>query len=356
VIRALVLFLVGTGVALGQTQGPVQRPSEDVTRIDPDGTAHISRVVPLPPTISPEAQAWLAGMRGEGTEKPLAERRAEAADRQAQAAARMSKVYPTETRFETRAGVPVGIVTPPSIPEAHRSRVYLNLHGGGFINDAGSVTESVPIASLSQTMVIAVLYRLAPEHPFPAAVDDAVAVYRQLLTQHRAADIVIYGTSAGATLVSETAVRLKQLQLPLPAALGIFSCRCDYSRFGESEELYNSRGFPGRRAPPSAAPPDPYPGKTDLRDPVLSPIFADCHGMPPTLFVTSTRDLLLSNTVMLHRAFLEDGVGAQLVVFEGLPHAFWNEFSLPESREAHRLMVRFFEEHVGKPTGDLKTD
>jgi monoterpene epsilon-lactone hydrolase len=316
--------------------------------VDADGTAHIRRIVPLPDTVSPEAQAWLKGMRGEGTEKPLAERRAEAAAGQARAAERMRQVYPTQTRFDTLAGVPVKIVTPPSIPNANRNHIYLNLHGGGFINDAGSVTESIPIASLSQTSVIAVLYRMAPEHPFPAAVDDAVAVYRELLKHHQATDIVIYGTSAGATLVAETAIQLKKLQLPLPAALGIFSCRSDYSRFGESEQLYNSRGFPGRRSPPGSAAPDPYPGNTDLRDPVLSPIFADCHGLPPTLFVTGTRDHLLSNTVMLHLAYLKAGVSAQLVVFEALPHAFWNEFSLPESHEAHLLMVRFFAEHVGK--------
>ena len=256
------------------------------------------------------------------------------------------------TRLDTLAGVPVKMHHAAfQLPENNRNFtifVKVVLHGGGFINDAGSVTESVPIASLGQTEVIAVLYRMAPEHPFPAAVDDAVAVYRELLTHHRAADIVAYGTSAGACLVAEVAVRLKQLRVPLPAALGIFSCRSDYSRFGDSEELYNTRGFPGRRSPPSELEPDPYPGKADLRDPVLSPIFADCHGLPPTLFLTSTRDLLLSNTVMLHLAYLEAGVNVQLAVFEGLPHAFWNEFSLPESREAHQMMVRFFNQHLGQ--------
>lgn len=89
-----------------------------------------------------------------------------------------------------------------------------------------------------------------------------------------------------------------------------------------------------------------YAGSTDLRDPVLSPIFADLHGMPPTLLVTSTRDLLLSNTTIFHRALLRAGNDAQLVVFEALPHAFWYHFQLPETREALELMAKFFDQKL----------
>jgi len=89
-------------------------------------------------------------------------------------------------------------------------------------------------------------------------------------------------------------------------------------------------------------------GNTDPKDPVLSPLYADLHGFPPTLFVTSTRDLLLSGTTILHRAFLRAGVEAQLVVFEALPHAFWYDYHLPETKEALDLMAKFFSEKVGK--------
>jgi epsilon-lactone hydrolase len=91
---------------------------------------------------------------------------------------------------------------------------------------------------------------------------------------------------------------------------------------------------------------DAYVGKTDRKDPVLSPLFADLHGMPPTLLVTSTRDLLLSGTTILHRALLGTGNDAQLVVFEALPHAFWYHFQFPETREALELMAKFFDEKV----------
>ncbi|MGB6743750.1 MAG: alpha/beta hydrolase fold domain-containing protein, partial [Terracidiphilus sp.] len=92
-----------------------------------------------------------------------------------------------------------------------------------------------------------------------------------------------------------------------------------------------------------------YVGSTDPKDPVLSPLFADLHGMPPTLFLASTRDMMLSGTAILHRAFLRAGVDAQLVVFEALTHGFWYEASLPESQEADSLIAHFFDVHLASP-------
>ena len=115
---------------------------------------------------------------------------------------------------------------------ANAGKVLLDLHGGGFDSDSGSYTETIPIAYYARVPVVAALYRLAPEHPFPAAVDDAVAVYRELLKTHKPEQIAIYGTSAGAILTGEVAVQLKQLSLPEPAALGIFSGLGDFARDG----------------------------------------------------------------------------------------------------------------------------
>jgi epsilon-lactone hydrolase len=228
--------------------------------------------------------------------------------------------------------------------------VLINLHGGGFNSDSGSLIEGVPIANLAKIKVVSVYYRLAPENPFPAAVDDVVAVYKELLKTYPPHNIGIFGTSAGAILTCEVVVRLKQLGLPLPAALGIFSGLGDFSRVGDSRQLFTLNGFPGRLEPvdPNHLPNDEYVGKTDRKDPVLSPIFADLHGMPPSLLVTSTRDILLSDTTTLHRAMLRAGDNAQLVVFDALPHAFWYHFQLPETREALELMAKFFDEKVAQ--------
>ncbi|HXR39988.1 MAG TPA: alpha/beta hydrolase, partial [Terracidiphilus sp.] len=147
----------------------------------------------------------------------------------------------------------------------------------------------------------------------------------------------------------EVAARLKQLGLPLPAALGIFSGFGDFARLGDSMALYGLRGFSGHLDPPKPGPHDSeYAASTDLKDPVLSPIFGDLHGLPPTLFITSGRDLLLSGTVNLHRAYLTAGVDAHLVVFEALPHAFWYDPMLPEAIEANHTMADFFVKQLNK--------
>ena len=347
--------LTGAAVLLSSAAVAAQHtastpPQFDSSYIDQDGTAHVTRVVPVPETVSPEAQKSLARQVSDA-QKPesLAERRSKTDAWQARAGRESRSLCPVNIADDTIAGVPAKIITPLSIPAQKRNRVLINVHGGGFNSDSGSLTETIPIANLTQTKVVAVLYRLAPEHPFPAAVDDTVAVYRQLLKTCKPQNIGLYGTSAGAILTGEVAVKLRKLGLPLPAALGIFSGHGDFSRVGDSQAMYALNGLSGPLTPPGRTPaPSAYAESTNLRDPVLSPLFANLKGFPPTLFITSTRDLLLSGTTVLHRAFLRSGVDAQLVVFEALPHAFWNNPNLPESKEADAIMASFFDRHLGK--------
>ena len=249
---------------------------------------------------------------------------------------------------DTIVGVPVRIVTPLTIPPDKQNRVLINLHGGGFNADWGSGIESIPVANLTQTKVVAVLYSLAPEHKFPTQVNEAIAVYKELLRTYQPQNIGIYGTSAGAILAAEVASELRKEVLPMPGALGIFSGSGDLSKLGDSRTMYSLRGLSGPLSPPTGKPDTSYTGTTPLNDPVLSPIYADLKRFPPTLFLTSGRDLLLSNTVNLQRAFVNAGVNTQLIVFDGLWHAFWNEWNLPESKEAHHLMADFFDNHLGK--------
>jgi monoterpene epsilon-lactone hydrolase len=323
---------------------------QDSATFDADGTAHLTRIIPMPATISPEAQKWLESLAQQkvGPPESLAERRARTDIWRKTDSAEARKLYPVNVEETTTAGVRTDIITPLSTPAGQR--VLINVHGGGFNSDSGSLIEGVPIANLAKIKVVSVYYRLAPENPFPAAVDDVIAVYKELLKTYTPHSIGIYGTSAGAILTCEVAVRLKELGLPLPAALGIFSGLADYSRVGDSRQLFTLNGFPGRLEPIDAnhLPNDEYVGKTDRKDPVLSPIFADLHGMPPTLLVTSTRDILLSDTTTLHRAMLRAGDDAQLVVFDALPHAFWYHFQLPETREALELMANFFDEKLAR--------
>jgi epsilon-lactone hydrolase len=350
----LILFATTSGV-FGQAPTAAVSPTTAATAathntsyIDADGTAHITRVVPIPDDLSPEARAVVARPGpDQGPPETLVERRATQDAGQVRARAAWSALCPNKIEDTTIAGVPVHIVTPDNMPAANRDKVLINLHGGGFNADSGSYAESIPIAGYTRIKVVAVLYRLAPEHPFPAPIDDTIAVYKELLKTYKPDHIVLYGTSAGATMTAEAAVRLKQLHLPLPAALGIFSTLDSFARMGDSYAIFNLSGFRGHLDPPGPGVHDPYyTGDTDPKDPVLSPIYADLHGMPPTLFVTSERDALLSSTVNLHRAYLRAGVDARLVVFDALPHAFWYNSTLPESVEANHIMADFMLQHL----------
>ncbi len=159
----------------------------------------MTRVVPVPATISTQAQLVLGhAAPDQAPVPPLEERRSGTDQFTAVLRKAWTRLCPNQLVEDKIAGVPVRIVTPDGLPEANNDKVLLNLHGGGFNSDSGSYTESIPIASYTKIKVVAVLYRLAPEYPFPAAVDDSVAVYKELLKTYKPEHIVIYGTSAGA--------------------------------------------------------------------------------------------------------------------------------------------------------------
>ncbi len=352
----LALALFATAATLAAQQ-PNHQPTtaeqaamHDTSYIDAQGTAHVTRVVPVPQTLSPEAQKSISRQApDEAPAQSLAERRASQYASQQRHRAEWSKLCPNSIVESEIAGVPVRIVTPLGLPAANNDKVLINLHGGGFNADSGSYSESIPVAGYSKMKVVAVLYRLAPEHPFPAAVDDGIAVYKELLKTYKPSHIAIYGTSAGATLTGEIAVRLKQLGLPMPGALGLFSTLDNFAFMGDSWSMYTLGGLAGHLEPPDGSTHDDYyVGSTSVKDPVLSPIYADLHGLPPALFISSERDALLSSTSNLHRAYLSAGVDARLVIFDGLPHAFWYNAELPESIEASHLMADFFVKELGK--------
>lgn len=351
---ACAFFFVPT-VFLAQQSTPApttatDAPNRDTSYIDPNGTAHVTRVVPVPQTVSPEAQKSISRAEpDQGPPQPLEARRKGTDAYTARARVEWTKLCPNTIVEDKIAGVPVRIVTPESMPEKNKDKVLLNLHGGGFNSDSGSYTESIPIASYTGIKVVAVLYRLSPEVKFPAAVDDSIAVYRELLKTYKPNHIVIYGTSAGAILTAEVAAKIKLLGLPMPAALGIFSGMGDFARTGDSQAMYALRGLAGHLDPPEPGAHDPfYVAETNPKDPILSPIYGDLHSLPPTLFVTSGRDLLLSGTVNLERAYVLAGDDARLVVYDALPHAFWYDSRLPEAIEANHIMADFFVKQLGK--------
>jgi acetyl esterase/lipase len=315
--------------------------TSNLEQLLPDGTTIITRTIPVPDTLSPEAQAHLA--TGE-TWAPE-----DGSPGQKEQIERALAMYPVHIEPTTMAGVPVKIVRPHNVSLDKQDCVLMNLHGGGFVTDSGSMLESIPIAALTGIPVVTVLYRLAPQHKFPAAVDDAAAVYGELLKTYAPHKMAIYGTSAGGILTAQTAVRLRQTGLPLPAALGFFTAMADFSCTGDTAAYFSVPGLLGVQPPEPKghSHEDAWLGGHDPRDPAVSPIYADLRGFPPTLCVAGTRDMMLSGTANFHRALLRAGVDAHLLVFDALPHAHWYMVGIPEAKEANEAMARYFLRALG---------
>ena len=304
-------------------------------------------VMPPPPeTLSAPARAALAAMAAappiDVSNIDMAQMRFFADQVQAAVGAEQQKAHPVNITADVIAGVPVRRIVRASGAVDSR-RVLMNLHGGGFEVDSGSLTENIPIAAITGIEVIAVLYRFAPEHPYPAAVDDALAVYQALLADHDPRDIGVYGTSAGAVIGPQLMMRLAAESLPPPGALGVFSGEADlvgvadslriFARTVEAELLIRCK--------------HEYVGSADPLDPLVSPIRGDLSGFPTTLCVSSARDVLLSGTANLSRALSAAGVSSELVVYDALPHAFWANLLAPESDDAFQRMASFFITQLG---------
>ncbi|MGN6496216.1 MAG: alpha/beta hydrolase [Tsuneonella sp.] len=296
---------------------------------------------PMPETVSPQGRAAVAAAASAplpDPAPPLPVVRQVIDAMQSAMGAELTKRYEVRVEESTIAGVPVRIVYPKGVASLAGRSVLLNLHGGGGKLDSGSLTETIPMAGLTGIPVVAVLYRLAPENPYPARLDDALAVYSALEKERPSSRLAVYGTSAGAVLSGQLLAKLKSLGRPMPRALGFFAGTADASRKGDSESWVPMPG--GELAPETQF-------GVALTDPVLSPIYSDLAGFPPTLLVTSTRDLALSGTSNFGRALVEHGVDARLVVFDGMPHAFWTYLqNIPETEAANALMAAFFKDRL----------
>lgn len=232
---------------------------------------------------------------------------------------------------------------------ARDDRTILYLHGGGYV--MGSLnTHRELMARLSRTAQARVLgldYRLAPEHPFPAAVDDAEAAYRWLLDHGvRAESILISGDSAGGGLSVATLLRVRDAALPLPAGAVLFSPWTDLTGSGESMQTRAA-------ADPMIAPDGiretaaHYHGASDPRDPFVSPLFADLTGLPPLLIQVGDDEVLLDDATRLAAHAARDGVSAELQVWPGAFHVFQAIPSLPEASEALERVGHFARGRLG---------
>ncbi len=257
------------------------------------------------------------------------------------------KVEPT-----TIAGVKAYVVTPDEIPTRNRNRLLVHVHGGCYVLSPGEAgtTEAILMAGFGHFKVISVDYRMPPEAYFPAALDDAMAVWKAVAKSTDPKRMAIFGTSAGGALTLEMVLRAKQEGLPLPAAIAAGTPMADVTKVGDSFQtnalvdnvLVSTDGICDAAA-------KFYANGHDMKDPMLSPVYGDMRGFPPTILTTGTRDLLLSNTVRVHRKLRQAGVEAALHVYEGQAHGQYSrDDTAPETKEAFGEISLFFDQHLAK--------
>lgn len=250
---------------------------------------------------------------------------------------------PVTSELRKVGGVPSYIVTPIGAPTDDDSPVYLSIHGGALIVGGGDLTRVMTELSAMSAPIVhwAPDYRMPPAHPYPAALDDVMAVYRVLLEQRDPSRIIVGGGSAGGNLAAALLLRAKAEDLPMPAALVLLTPEVDLTESGDSFVTLAdvSVGLQSLQDVNHL-----YAGGHDLADPYLSPLFGDLTGFPPTLLISGTRDLFLSNTVRMHRKLRESGVDADLHIFDARPHAGYGD--APEEAAVSAQVKTFVREHV----------
>ena len=309
-----------------------------------------AREIPIPTSVSAEAQAAMAMAPLPAPDHPAPDdldgwRAMIAAQDEAIAGMMADRAAgaPVVTT-ELDVGAYVYEIVPTALADGDR-RVYLDIHGGAFVFGAGECCRvmSVGTAARFGARVWAVDYRMPPDHPFPAGLDDCLTAYRALLSDHDPAEIIVGGASAGGNLAAALILRARDEGLPLPAAVVLMTPGVDLTASGDS--LQTNLGLDplltGASAPTFAM----YAGDRDLTDPYVSPLFGDfAPGFPPTILTTGTRDRLLSDTVRMHRALRRAGIPADLHVTEAAGHGgFFG--TAPEDHEIEREIRDFAESH-----------
>ncbi len=371
IATALAVVLSLGAPALAQ-DGPPPKP----VTVDEDGTVHVpAMAVPVSEFLSPEGQAYLTEHLLT-MQKPELLKEVEGFGGPAFLQAYLSRqqeIYDVEKEDTSIGGVHVYDYTPADgIAPENENRVLINLHGGGFITcwPACGELESTPVSALGKIRVVSVDYRQGPEHKFPAASEDVAKVYRELLETYPAENIGIYGCSAGGMLTGMSVAWFQAHDLPRPGAVGIHCAglASPARGFGGDANYIATPIGEGRFMVPPSEPEKPsaaveaaeekeaprspmgYLSDVDPTDPLVAPAESEevLAQFPPTQIFTGTRGFELSSAVYTHSELVRLGVEADLHVWEGMFHGFFYNPDVPESQTAYRLIVDFFDDHLGQ--------
>ena len=315
-----------------------------------------ARTIPAPSTISAQAHALLASPPQFAASPPPTDPKDKAAWRayieqgsrwltaQMQASA---QAFPHQITTHQLTQTPVYEVVPDSLSPDGTACALFYVHGGAYIHGAGlaGAYMSVPLASATQMRAFCVDYRMPPDHPFPTGLEDSVEAYRWVLERYRPENIAVCGGSAGGGLAAALVLKVRDIGLPMPGACVLATPEADLTEAGDSFETNDTIDIVAQHRLTDSI--TVYADGHDLRDPYLSPVFADFgKGFPPTILTTGTRDLFLSNTVLMHRALLRAGREAELHVWEAMPHGGF--FGAPEDQEVFAEQARFIRKRLIK--------
>ena len=262
----------------------------------------------------------------------------------------LSEQFSISIEQEKVKGINVYQVTPAEVDPLHKDHLFVYVHGGAFVLNGGEagLAEPIIIAHRCKMRVLSIDYRMPPRYPTPAGRDDVVTVYQQLLKQQPAQSMALGGTSGGGNLVMATVQRLIEMGLDVPGALYLGTPGTDMSK--TSDSWYINEGidrlitsYDGFVEAASRL----YAGGRDLKDPLVSPLYGNVHGFPPTFLVTGTRDALLSNTARTHIKLRQAGVVADILVYEGISHGdYIAVMDSPESLHAFTELNAFLLQHL----------
>jgi epsilon-lactone hydrolase len=238
---------------------------------------------------------------------------------------------------------PLYVVMPDGVSDDDR-RVYLDIHGGAWVLGGGDLCKMTAImgAKAVRARTWSVDYRMPPDHPFPTPLDDCLLAYRLLLDERQPEEIIVGGASAGGNLAAALVLRARDEGLPLPTAVLINTGAFDLTGSGDSWQT--NEGLDNVLSGSAAPCIDLYAAGTDLRHPYISPLFGDLGGFPPTILLTGTRDMLLSDNCRMHRALRAAGVNAELHVWEAAGHGGFLGMA-PEDADRYGEMGRFANRH-----------
>jgi epsilon-lactone hydrolase len=317
------------------------------------------RSIPVPTTASEQLQVsiaapyrvptWNANPKSAAEWKEVIAKAAAAGAPARKAAREKLGVTMEETVI---GGVKAFILSPKVVPAVNQNRLLVHVHGGGYVYNPGEAGtgEATLMAGYGGFKVISFDYRMPPDFPYPAAMDDAMAVWKAALKLQDPRNMAIFGTSTGGGMTLAMILRAKAEGLALPAAIAPGTPWSDLTETGDTYKtnewidnvLVSYSGYLSHAALL-------YANGRDLKDPQLSPIYGDFTGFPPAILTSGTRDLFLSLTVLTHRKLRRAGVEAELQVFEGMSHAQYNfDAFAPETKETFGEIARFFDKHLAR--------